>query len=358
MQIPIKDPVCGMVITDQTFHCVVGGQDYFFCSQGCKETFLTSPGEYSRSGSYDLIIIGAGPAGLTAAVYASVLRIPTLVLPKNIGGQAIDSTKIKNYMGFDFITGPELVEKFQSQFLHKHFLEHQIDEVTAIEASSETFDTHTRAGQRFQARSVIIATGMKRRKLGIPGEERLLRKGVSHSAVQDTPLLEESEVVVVGGGNSGIQAAKELLNADCKVTLIEKGHLTADESDVASLKLNDRVKILERHDLTEIHGQDNVEAVTVQSMEDLGKRRIDCQAVFIQVGLVPNTEFCQDLLDLNNKGEIIVHPDCSTNVEGVFACGDVSSVFGKRIIIASGEGAKAALSAKQYLARTGKTIKQ
>jgi alkyl hydroperoxide reductase subunit F len=294
---------------------------------------------------------------MTAAVYAATLKIDAFVVTADLGGQAIDSTKIKNYMGFDFITGPELVEKFKAQFLHEHFLEHKMDEATAL-AGGETFEIHTRAGQRFRARSVIIATGMKRRTLGIPGEQRLLHKGVSHSAVQDTALLRGAEVVVVGAGNSGVQAAKGLLRAGCKVTLIEKGHLTADESDVATLRQSKGVEILERHDLTEIHGTDKVEAVTIQSMEDLSRWRIDCQAVYIQVGLVPNTEFCQDLLDLNGKGEIVIGPDCSTSAAGVFACGDVTTAFGKRIIIASGEGAKAALNAKRYLARERETIKQ
>jgi alkyl hydroperoxide reductase subunit F len=353
----VKDPVCGMTVTGAEHRCVFHGQEHFFCSEGCKAKFLESPGQYVRDGVYDLVIVGGGPAGLTAAVYASVLRIHTLVVAKDIGGQAVDSTKIKNYMGFDFITGPELVEKFKGQFLHEHFLDHRIDEVIGIDVGGETFELRTRAGQRFRARS-IIATGMKRRTLGIPGEDRLLHKGVSHSAVQDAALLAGVEVVVVGGGNSGIQAAKELLNAGCKVVLVEKGRLTAGEADVAALKQSGRLEVLERHDLIEIHGRDKVQALTVQSMEDLGKRRIDCRAVFIQVGLVPNTEFCQGLLDLNDRGEIGISPDCSTSVQGIFACGDVTTAFGKRIIIASGEGAKAALSAKQYLARIAETVKQ
>ncbi|MBN1359388.1 MAG: FAD-dependent oxidoreductase [Sedimentisphaerales bacterium] len=350
------DPVCGMQTTMDDLVYVFRGREYFFCSEGCRQKFVDSPDAFSKDPRYDLVIIGAGPAGLTAAVYASVLKIRTLVLARDIGGQAIDSTKVTNYMGFDFTTGPELVKKFQAQFLHEHFLEHKMDEVTSISSDAEVFDLHTRANQRHQANCVIIATGMKRRKLGIPGEERLLRKGVSHSAVQETSLLEGADVVVVGGGNSGVQAAQELLNAGCRVTLIEKGHLRADELDVATLRHNGRMKILERHDVIEIHGRDRVEAVTVQSMENLKNGRLSCQAVFIQVGLVPNTEFCQDMLELNDRGEIVIGPDCSTSTEGVFACGDVTNAYGKRIIIASGEGAKAALSAKQYLARSKETI--
>jgi len=354
----VRDPVCGMQVTGSDFVCTFSGEEYRFCSDGCRAKFVEAPDQYSHHGPYDVVIIGGGPAGLTAAVYASVLKIHTCVIAKDIGGQAVDSTRIKNYMGFDFITGPELVEKFKAQFLHEHFLEHRIDEVTRIRVEDGAFLVSTRAGRRVQSRTIIVATGMKRRTLGIPGEQRLLRKGVSHSAVQEASLLRGAEVVVVGGGNSGVQAARELVHADCRVTWLEKGRLTADASDVAQVKQSGRVDILEHYDLTEIHGADEVEAVTIQSMENLEKRRIDCRAVFLQVGLVPNTELCQDLLDVNERGEIIIGPDCSTSAEGVFACGDVTTAFGKRIIIASGEGAKAALRAKGYLATRKKTIQE
>lgn len=354
------DPVCGMNIVSKTCSATYKDKTYYFCSQGCKDRFETETGQYGRSGEYDLIIIGGGPAGLTAAVYASVLRLHTFLISKDIGGQAIDSTKIKNYMGFDFITGPELVDKFKSQFLHRHYIEHTMDEVIAVTPEGGEYEITVRGRSTYRAKSVIIATGMKRRKLGIPGEEKFLRKGVSHSALQDMSLFTGKHVIVVGGGNSGMQTARGLLQSGCEVTLVEKANITADPSELERLTRNPEFEVLDKYDVLEIYGEDNVKGIRVQSLEDMSTREIACSGVFIQVGLIPNTEFCMEFVPLNDKGEIVIRPDCSTTTEGLFACGDVTDVFAKRIIVASGEGAKAALSAKRYLyektkASAGKT---
>ena len=332
-----------------SFTATYNERTYYFCSQGCRDIFEVETEQYGKSKEYDLVIIGGGPAGLTAAVYASVTRLHTFLISEDIGGQAIDSTKIKNYMGFDFITGPELVEKFKDQFLHRHYLEHVMDEVTSINPKNGDYEIITRNKNSYLAKAVIIATGMKRRKLGIPGEQKLLRKGVSHSALQDTSIFAGKHIVVVGGGNSGVQTARGLLESGCHVTLVEKANITADPSELEILSRNPDFEILDKHDVIEIYGKDNVEGVEVQFLGNLSKRRIACSGVFIQVGLIPNTEFCLNLLELNDRGEIKIRPGCSTSAEGIFACGDVTDVVGKRIIIASGEGAKAALSAKQYL---------
>lgn len=345
----IKDPVCGMGVDTRTYAATYDGKTYYFCSQGCKDRFEFETREYDKNKEYDLIIIGAGPAGLTAAVYASVTRLHTFLISKDIGGQAIDSTKIKNYMGFDFITGPELVEKFRNQFLHRHYVEHTMDEVTGIHSRNGQYEIRTRSQNAYLTKSVIIATGMKRRKLGIPGEDEFLRKGVSHSTLQDTSLFAGKQVVVVGGGNSGVQTARALVHSGCRVTLVEKANITADPSELELLTRNPDFEILDKHDVIEIVGEDRVEGVVIQSLDDLTKRNVACSGIFIQVGLIPNTEFCIDLLEHNEKGEIKIKPDCSTGAEGIFACGDVTDVPGKRIIIASGEGAKATLSVKKYL---------
>jgi alkyl hydroperoxide reductase subunit F len=355
-EIKAVDPICGMVVDSDRFSAAYDGKTYYFCSQGCKDKFGAEIEQYNKSNEYDLIIIGAGPAGLTASVYASVMRIHTFVVSKDMGGQAVDSTKIKNYMGFDFITGPELVYKFKNQFLHRHYIHHVMDEVTSIKPKNGDYEITTRNNDSFLAKTIIIASGMKRRKLGIPGEQRLLRKGVSHSALQDTSIFAGKQVVVVGGGNSGVQTARGLLQSGCQVTLVEKANITADPSELEILTRNPDFEILDKYDVTEIYGEDKVKGVEVQFLGDMTKRKITCSGVFIQVGLIPNTEFCLDLVELNEKGEIKINPDCSTSAEGIFACGDVTEVYGKRIIIASGEGAKAALSAKQYLARTKETI--
>ncbi|NOZ63472.1 MAG: FAD-dependent oxidoreductase [Caldiserica bacterium] len=345
----IKDPVCGMEIEEEDFTLEFEGKKYYFCSAGCKNKFKNSPRKFSREYIHDLVIIGGGPAGVTAAVYASVLKIDTMVVTMDIGGQAVDSSKIKNYMGFDFITGKELTNKFKNQFLHQHYLDHMIDEVVKINRKGKSFEVLTKSGRTIRTRSVIIATGMKRRRLGVPGEERLLRKGVSYSSVQDTALFKGMDVVVIGGGNSGIQTANDLKNLGCQVTLVSQGELIGDDADIEKLRKSGKVEILEGYDVEEIRGKDKVESVVVQARDSRVRKEIPCRGVFIQIGLLPNTEFCRGLVKLNEKGEIVINPDCSTNVEGIFACGDVTNAFGKRIVIASGEGAKAALRAKKYL---------
>jgi NADH-dependent peroxiredoxin subunit F len=345
----IKDPVCGMELENEQISFEFEGEKYFFCSKGCLDKFRKFPREALDQYIYDLVIIGAGPAGLTAAVYASVLRMDTFLLTKDIGGQAIDSTKIKNYMGFDFISGKELIKKFKQQFLHEHYLEHKIDEVVKVIRKGDVFEIFTKGEKRITASSLIIATGMKKRALGIQGEERLLRQGVFYNLVQDVALFKGEEVVVVGGGNSGIQSATELKNTGCRVSLISKGKLIADPSGIEELKNSGKVSILEGYDVIKIQGKDKVEEVIIQSSDNLTTKHISCRGVFIQIGFLPNNEFCQNLVSLNEKGEIKINPDCSTNVAGIFACGDVTDCFGKRIVIASGEGAKAVLSAKKYL---------
>lgn len=345
----IKDPICGMEIEEEQFAFEFEGRKYFFCSQGCFEKFKNSPTTFSENYIYDLIIIGAGPAGLTATVYASVSKIDTFLITQDIGGQAIDSSKIKNYMGFDFITGKDLVKKFKDQFLHEHYLAHKIDETIKVSQKDNNFEILTKGQNKFLTHSIIIATGMKRRKLGVPGEEQLQRKGVSYSSVQDITFFRDLDVVVVGGGNSGIQTANDLKKIGCRVTLVCKGKLIGDQLDIDELKKSDKVDILQGYDVLEIQGEDKVEGVILQSQDTKTRRQIKCQGVFIQIGLLPNTEFCQDIVKLNEKGEIIINHDCSTNVEGIFACGDVTNAFGKRIVIASGEGAKAVLSVKKFL---------
>jgi alkyl hydroperoxide reductase subunit F len=349
-----RDPVCGMEVESTKFSIEYEGKSYFFCSQGCLDKFNRAPGDFAFKNSYDLIIIGGGPAGLTAAVYASLSRIDTLLITTEIGGQAIDSSKIKNYMGYEFITGTELIKKFQDQFLNEHYLAHKIDKVIRLEKNSGKYEILTRGKDRIKAKAIIIATGMKKRKLGIPGEDRLQRKGISYSSVHDIGLFKGLDIVVIGGGNSGLQTAEELLKIGCRVTIVTQGKMIADPENIDKLKNKSGLRILEGYDAIEILGEDKVEGMVIQSEEGLETLKLLCKAVFIQVGFVPNTEFCLNLLALNREGEIIIDQDCSTNVDGIFACGDVTNVPGKRIIIASGEGAKSVLSAKKFLSRIDK----
>jgi len=348
-----KDPVCGMIVEKEELTFSYRGETFFFCSTGCLERFKASPDDYQGKAEYDLIIIGGGPAGLTAAVYASVSKIDTFLIADDIGGQAIDTSKIKNYMGFEFISGPELIKKFQGQFLKEHYLSHKIGRVVKIDQVVDKFEITTINQEKYSAKAVIIASGMKKRKLGITGEDKLQRKGICYSATHDIDLFKGSEVVVIGGGNSGVQTADGLQKIGCDVTLVTMGKMIADPKNIEKIKGN--VSIVEGHIITEILGEESVEGVIIQSEETNATVRLQCKGVFIQVGFLPNTEFCCDLVNLNENGEIVINPDCSTKTDGLYACGDVTDVY-KRIIIASGEGAKAALSVKKYLLEKTKQV--
>jgi len=348
-----KDPVCGMEVKDEQFTFEISGKKYFFCCQGCLEKFKEFSAKGGKKYVYDLVIIGAGPAGLTAAVHASVLKIDTLLIAKNIGGQAVDSAKIKNYMGFDFVTGKELIDKFEHQFLHEHYSEHKIDEVIKVNRKGDIFEILTKGGDAVTAYTLIIATGVRQKVLGIPGEERLLRRGVSYYLLQEARLFKGTDAVVVGAGNFVFYAVSELKDAGCNVSLITKYKITANSFGIKELKKSNKVKIFEGYDIIEIKGEDKVESVIIRCLDGSITKEILCSGVFIQTDFLPNTEFFRELVKLNGKGEIIINSNCSTSSEGIFACGDVTNSFGKRIIIASGEGAKACLSAKKYLLKMG-----
>ena len=347
----IKDRVCGMTIDkDQSeFSLVYKGEKFYFCSKGCLEKFKDNPGNYFKKRKYELIIIGAGPAGLTAGVYASISRMDTLLISTDIGGQAVDSTKIKNYMGFDFITGPELSERFQKQLLHEHYIDHRMEHVVSVRKLKEGFSVRTLSGRIYKSKALIVATGMTRNKLGVPGEIKFRRKGICYAAGQDIPLLAGKKVAVVGGGNSALQIVLELSKYGCEIIVISISPLTADPVVCEEVKSLKKLKLFDSHKVIKIEGRDKLESVWIKDLLTQKETELDIDALFIAIGFSPNSSLVRQLVDLNEKGEIEVKPDCSTKVPGLFAAGDVTDVFAKRIIVASGEGAKAALAAKKYL---------
>lgn len=341
--------MCGMEVEEETFVTVRHGQVYVFCSEGCKEKFDQFAPRYTGKSSYDLTIIGGGPAGLTAGVYASIQKIDTLIVARELGGQAKHSTKVKDYLGFDFISGKELVKRFRAQLLHEHYIDHLMTEVLRLSEIEEGYEVLTREGERYRARAVIIASGMSWRSLDVPGEARLKRRGVCYSAAQEASFFAGRDVAVVGGGNSGLQAAQELAKIARHVYLITLGRWAGDEAlkaEVLSLK---NVTPLRDYEVREIQGKDSVEGILLQSRSDAQPTLLEVSGVFIEIGNLPNSGFAADLLELNEAGEIAIAPDCSTSRRGIFAAGDVTNAFGKRIIIACGEGAKALLSARKYL---------
>jgi alkyl hydroperoxide reductase subunit F len=345
------DPVCGMKVERDKAAGTIDyqGRTISFCSQGCFERFKKEDSRFPNNLGYDLIIIGGGPAGLTAAVYAATMKMRAFLVTRDLGGQAVDSVKILNYMGFDFITGPELVEKFKDQLIHSHYIDHLIGEVVQITRGDDGFSLVTSGSVGYAAKAVIVATGMTRRSLGVPGEEEFQRKGVFYGNTQDPSFVVGEDVAVIGGGNSALQIVEKLSSSARTIHLISDYELSADEEAIERLRGYNKLKIYENARVLRIFGETNVKGLALET-KNIGRTvEIPVKGVFIAIGLHPNSKIVADLVALDEDRQIIVGPDCSTSRAGIFAAGDVTNTFGKRIVIASGEGAKAALAAKQFI---------
>lgn len=299
---------------------------------------------------YDVVIIGGGPAGLTAAIYAIRKKLKTLVVGGTLGGQTALTSEIQNYLGFSVITGPELVVKFRDHVTSYKDIE-LLEGVRAKKITRHApgkFEIFTDNGKKFETKSVIISTGEKPRQLHVPGEREFTGKGVSYCATCDGPLFHDKIVVVVGGGNSGVEAALEMAPIVKKLYIVQNLEtLTADAVMVDNLKKKSNVEIMTHTSVSEIRGNKLVSEIVL--VQNGTKHILPCHGVFVEIGWIPANELVKGVLDLNEKGEIKIDKDAKTSVEGIFACGDVTDVHDKQIIVAAGEGAKAAISAFKYL---------
>ncbi|MCC7289227.1 FAD-dependent oxidoreductase [bacterium] len=305
---------------------------------------------------FDLIIIGAGPAGMTAGVYAARKKLKTLILTKDIGGQAAWSSDVENYLGFTMVTGADLVAKFE-----RH-LEEFKDDVTLhllnggvvrVACNDDEIEVTASDNQKFRARALIITSGKKPRELGVPGEKELLNRGVTYCAWCDGPLFKGKDVVIVGGGNSALDAALNVQKLVHEIYIVNVAkELTADPVMVEKVKAADNIRIINQAELKQIEGDKAVIGVKILDHDSGLEKDIPCQGVFIEVGYIPATDYLKGTIDLNDQGEIVIDTHNATSLAGVFAAGDVTTVAEKQIIIAVGEGAKAAIAAAQYLAKS------
>jgi alkyl hydroperoxide reductase subunit F len=352
-----KDPVCNMMVDEKdavTREC--SGKTYYFCSEGCRDRFfIENVCDLPRT-SYDLIIIGGGPGGLTAAVYAATLKMDAFLITRDLGGQAIDSTKIENYMGFDFITGPELVEKFRFQLINSHYIDHLMTEVEKIEVVEGGFNVTTYELETYFAKTIIVATGMTRRRLNVEGEEEFQRKGVFYGNIQDMTFVYGDDVAVVGGGNSAMQIVENLHTVAGNIYIISDMELTADPVVMERINSFKNIKKYEGYKVVKFSGDKTLSGITIRKKAEEERLELPAKGVFIAIGLQPNSSLVSNLVELNERREIKINPDCSTSQPGIFAVGDVTNAFGKRIVIASGEGAKAALAARQYILNLRKDL--
>ena len=297
---------------------------------------------------YDLIILGAGPAGITAAVYAARKRLNFMVITRDIGGQAAISGDIENYTGYQFITGPDLAKKFADHLKQFSFpLKEGEAVIRAEKLADKTFKVATDKGE-YLGKALILATGKVPRPLNVPGEAEFKNRGVSYCATCDGPLFSGRVVAVVGGGNSALDAALSLVKIAKQVYLINiNPRLTGDavlEEKVLSAK---NFTLLNNAQTLEIVGDKFVSGINIKVGGET--KTLPVQGVFVEAGLTPNSAFI-DFVDKNKFGEIEVDCATETNVPGIFAAGDVTTVPDKQIIIAAGEGSKAALRAFRYLA--------
>ncbi|OGZ64744.1 MAG: hypothetical protein A3A98_02015 [Candidatus Staskawiczbacteria bacterium RIFCSPLOWO2_01_FULL_40_39] len=300
---------------------------------------------------YDLIIIGAGPAGVSAAVYAARQRLSMLIISKDIGGQvAKKAVDIENYPGFDKISGPELVELYQKQ-LKANNLEVTQDEVVGIEKKDAKFLISTKSGKTYEAISVIITSGASSRLINVPGEEEFAGKGVSYCSLCDGPVFKNKIVAVIGGGNNGFESALFLSNYVPKVYILEYGAKTnADQENTELVAKHKNIEIITNAKVVKIEGKVFVESITYQDLTANTEKTLEVKGVFVEIGYIPATTFVNGLVDLNNKGEIMFDANTlATKTPGLFSAGDCNVSKYKQIVMASGEGAKAALSAYEYI---------
>lgn len=299
---------------------------------------------------YDIIIIGAGPAGMTAGVYAARKKLKTLILAKQIGGQMIWSSDVENYTGYSMISGAELTLKFQEHLQHLGSdLELQEGvEVVHIEKNVTIFTVETKTNGPFYAKTVIIASGKQPRHLGIPGEDKFFGRGVAVCATCDAPLYKNKDVAVVGGGNSAMDALLALSKVARRVYSVNvNDRLTGDEVLRGKVESASNVTFLNNAKTLEVVGEKNVSALGVQKA-DGAEESIPVSGIFVEIGYVPSNSF-DTITEKNERGEIKVDANLQSSVPGLFAAGDINDAWGEQIIIAAGEGAKAALAANNYV---------
>ncbi|MBW3004955.1 FAD-dependent oxidoreductase [Candidatus Woesearchaeota archaeon] len=295
---------------------------------------------------YDLIIIGGGPAGLSAAIYAARQKISFIVLTGNIGGQTLWSTEVENYLGFHTMTGEQLVEKFEEHLKEYKIDVHEQEPVEAVKKKGKAFEVKTKKGT-YQTKTVIIASGKQPRKLNVPGEKELYGKGVTYCATCDAPLYKGKTVAVIGGGNSAIEAAMILEKYAKKIYMLIFGDKVQGEPVLLDkIKAMKNLEIITKADTKAITGDKFVKGIDFE--QNKKKNSIKVDGVFIEIGLIPNTQFI-DIVEKNEKGEIITNKEMQSSVPGIFAAGDVNDGVEKQIIVAAGEGCVALLEAVRYL---------
>ncbi len=304
---------------------------------------------------YDLIIVGAGPAGMTAGIYAARKKLKTLIVTQDIGGQTAWSSDIENYPGFTMITGPDLVKKFEDhleEFKDDVELRLVPSGVKEIAKLKTYFKVSTGDGKSEHAKAVIIAGGKLPRPLGVKGEKEFLNKGVTYCAWCDGPLFAGKDVAIIGGGNAALDAALNIGKTVKQIYLVNIApELTGDPVMIDKIKTALHMRIMNNTEVVEIRGGKLVQSILIKDHSTGTTKELPVEGVFVEVGSVPATNYLKELVKLNKSGEVVIDAENMSSVPGIYAAGDITDIIEKQIITAAGEGAKAAIEAAKYLAK-------
>ena len=300
---------------------------------------------------YEIIIVGGGPAGMAASVYAARKRLYTLLITNDIGGQVNWTSGVENYLGYQFIEGADLIGKFQkqvNQFPIDQKIGVKVAQITKIDGG---FEVAAETGEKYQGKTVLLASGKRPRRLNVEGEKELTGRGVTYCATCDGPIFAGQKVAVVGGGNSAIEAALDMIKVAEHVDMVSVTPLTGDPIMIEKLSDAKNLTIFTEYQTEKILGQGLTAGIVIKEIKTGKTQQLDVTGIFIEIGLEPNSDMVKNLVKLNQTGEVPVNCSCETEIPGLYAAGDVTTVPEKQIVIAAGEGAKAALQAHRYLQR-------
>ena len=298
---------------------------------------------------FDFVSIGGGPASYNASLYAKRKGLNVLIIAKKPGGQLLNTSSVDNYLGFKELSGEALYEQFHEHVKTLDISEINDQNVIHIDKNKDVFYLSLEDGSVVKSKTILIATGSNPRKLGVKGEVEFSNAGVAYCAICDAPLFKGKDVIIAGGGNSAVEAAIDVAKIARHVTLVHRSQLRADKILVDKMNEQANIKVYLESQILEIEGDTKMRSIRVLDKQSNTEFRLEADGIFIEIGNIPNSDLVKDLVQLNERDEIMVNHKQETSLEGCYSAGDVTNTPYKQIIIATAEGAKAALAANEYI---------